>query len=193
MPTSEILTEYVIPPKNWEKWKTEYRFGAFYIFPPEPIRTKINQFRKKYDPQYQPYCDAHISLTIPLPCAIDSKDIKEFINILAEFKKFIITYEQPSAYPGISGVVLRVFPEEKIKEIVKMLELSSPFRDAIPRKWPFSPHITIAEFVSKERTEQILDELSANNISGSFDCEEISYAVPDVNFCFTERFKFKLS
>ena len=52
--------------------------------------------------------------------------------------------------------------------------------------------MTIAEYVSLERTEELLRELEGTVDSGSFLCSEFSYAVPDDNFHFEERKFLKL-
>ena len=83
----------------------EYQYAAFYVFPPEELR-------QKYDPKSRSYCDAYISLTVPLPKLLDSSDLKLFGEALATIKSFELTYGSPSSYPGIPGVVYR-FSESK--------------------------------------------------------------------------------
>ena len=172
---------------NWEAWQLEYQFGAFYVFPPEELRQKLNNLREKYDPKSQSYCDAHISLTVPLPKLIDSSDLKLFSEALSAVKSFELTYGPPSSYPGIPGVVLKVEPKAQFRLLVETLESVSAFHGAKSRRFPYSPHMTIAEFISLERTEEIITELASLKLEGSFKCDKIAYAAPDKNFHFAER------
>ena len=72
------------------------------------------------------------------------------------------------------------------------LETTDTFKGASERSYRFTPHMTIAEYVSLERTEELLRELEGTVDSGSFLCSEFSYAVPDDNFHFEERKFLKL-
>lgn len=44
--------------------------------------------------------------------------------------------------------------------------------------------MTIAEFISTERTVELVDELAGNVPTGAFTCGAVEYAIPD------ERFRF---
>ncbi len=61
------------------------------------------------------------------------------------------------------------------------------FGDARLKRAHIAPHLTIAEFVAVERTNELLQELPGNVPEGSFACDAIEYAVPNSNFYF-ERF-----
>jgi len=45
--------------------------------------------------------------------------------------------------------------------------------------------MTIAEFISTDRTVELLDELTGRVPTGAFTCRAVEYAVPD------ERFRFE--
>lgn len=62
-----MITEYAISIERWEAWQREHRFGVLLLFPPELVRSQVNALRATYDPISQATCDAHISLTVPLP------------------------------------------------------------------------------------------------------------------------------
>ena len=98
-----------------------------------------------------------------------------------------IAYGPVHSFPGIPGVVLLIEPADTIRELVGNLESSATFRDAKQRSYRFTPHMTIAEYISMEETEQLVDELKDKVVSGRFLCSKLSYAVPDENFHFTER------
>lgn len=184
---STYVTDYVQDPSHWEAWKIEYQFGAFFVFPPADVRAQVNELRQKFDPQSQAYCDAHISLTAPLPRPINQQDFDNLAVAVRTIKPFTIKYGLPTSYPGVPGVVLAIEPFEIFDHVVKSLEACDIFAEAKPRHHPFSPHMTIAEFITLERTEELVKELSPANLVGSFECTALSYAVPDRNFHFTER------
>lgn len=191
MPTlrnsSTPITEYVQDTSAWEDWKRDYQFGAFYIFPPAELRTKVNKLREEFDPKSQSYCDAHISLTVPLPRAVYQEGWERFCAALREVKPFSVQYGPPTSYPGIPGVVLAINPADQFEMLVKTLEAVSTFSGAKPRHHTFSPHMTIAEFITLERTEELVKSLSKLGLQGEFTCDSIDYAVPDKDFHFSER------
>lgn len=181
------ITAYADPPPSWEPWCHEYRYGAFYIFPPEPVRGQINALRARYDPTSQAICDAHISLTVPVPHPLTDGDAAEVAAALRAVPAFDVAWGPPWQYPGIPGAVLRIEPAARFAHIVAMLEGCACFAHATPRRYAFSPHMTIAEFVTLERTATILAELAGAGLAGDFRCDTVAYAVPDAEFHFTER------
>jgi hypothetical protein len=84
-------------------------------------------------------------------------------------------------------VVLNIEPFEQFNELVLALESVDAFAHATPRRYPFSPHMTIAEFITLERTEELLKELPREELAGAFACRAVSFAVPDEDFHFSER------
>ncbi len=48
----------------------------------------------------------------------------------------------------------------------------------------FIPHMTIAEFISVERTAELLQELRGTVPEGTFPCYSVEYAVPNRDFHF---------
>lgn len=179
--------DYVEDLSTWEPWQKEYRFGALYIFPPSPLREQINGLRAQHDPRSQSICDAHISLTVPFPCPLTHQDWNELAQVASRFAPFTVTYGPPRSYPGVPGVVLHIEPFEQFNELVLALESAAVFAEATPRRYPFSPHMTIAEFISLERTEELVAELSGEDLTGTFPCQAVAYAVPDQRFHFNER------
>ncbi len=185
--TTPSVTVYAAPTPSWEAWFTEYRFGALYVFPPEPLRSRVDALRSRYDPQAQAYCGAHISLTVPVPRPLTHGDIDEFTAVAKTLAPFTVAYGPPVAYPAVPGVVLRVEPAAEFIRLVERFEGCTAFAASRSRPYAFSPHMTLAEFITQERTEDILAELSPSEWSGTFRCGGVSYAVPDSAFCFTER------
>jgi hypothetical protein len=121
-----------------------------------------------------------------LPRQLDSQSWTQLQDLLITIRPFEVEYGPVYSYPGICGVVLRAGPAEILCELVETLEAAPAFKSAPPRKYPFSPHMTIAEFITLERTQQLCDELSPKGLVGSFACNRIAYAVPDAKFHFKE-------
>lgn len=181
------ITTYAAPQPSWESWFETYRFGALYVFPPPDLRARVNALRHHYDARSQAICDAHISLTVPLPAPLTLTAAAELHDVIGATPPFIVQWGPPYQYPGIPGVVLRIQPIEPFAALVRALESCACFAHAAPRPHPFSPHMTIAEFIMGPRSREILAELGGLDLDGEFPCTEVAYAVPDATFRFTER------
>ena len=179
--------KYTTDVGQWKSWQTEYRFGVIVIFPPDPPLKEVNTLRSKYDPVGQAICQAHISLTVPFSGAADENSLEELRAIARRFEPFSIQYGPLSNYLPHPGVVLAVEPQAKLNLLRTNLERASIFEGAPPRRFPFSAHMTIAEFISVERTKELMGELSFSAPNGYFTCDHLIYAVPDDDFHFTER------
>lgn len=184
---------YVEDLSKWEAWQRDYRYGALFVFPPSPLREQINALRATYDPRSQSYCDAHISLTVPFPRALDQRDWTDLMHVTNSLAPLTVIYGPPRSYPGVPGVVLHIEPFDRFNELVLALESAHVFLDARPRTYPFSPHMTIAEFISLERTGELLKGLPKEGLVGTFSCQRISYAVPDEHFHFNEQAYLELN
>lgn len=188
-----MITEYAGDMSRWEDWRKQYRFGVILIYPPDPPSGEVNRLRELHDPRSQAACKAHISLTVPLPRPVTEIQMDELKAIASGIEPFTVRYGPLSNYlPAAPGVVLAIEPFDRFSSLVSSLESAGVFLDAPPRAWPFSPHLTIAEFVSVERTLEMMEELKGLVPEGDFLCDNISYAVPDENFHFTERVRLDL-
>lgn len=184
--------EYATPTAEWEPWYEEYRYGALYLFPPEPVRGRINALREVHDGRSQAICDAHISLTVPLPGPLMAAEAEEIGGVVSRWSRFAIHWGPPFQYPGVAGVVLRIEPAPLLEQLVRDLECCAAFRGAAPRRYPFSPHMTIAEFLTLEGSEALVRSLDGAGLVGAFPCPDVAYAVPDATFHFTERMVWPL-
>lgn len=170
---------------HWEEWQQEYSFGVLLIFPPEPLRTQINGLRALHDPRSQAYCDAHISMTVPFPRPLKAEDWAALAAVGDQFSPVMVAYGPPRHYPGVAGVVLNIEPADRLRELVTALESLPAFAGAMARRYAFSPHMTIAEFITLEQTGELLRELPVDELSGTFECRELTYVVPDEQFHFS--------
>lgn len=176
--------EYATETEGWEEWKLEYRYGAFYIFPPDGVIGPIDALRRKYDPQSAGYCQAHISLSEPLQGSLTGAQVQELRTALRAMPPFDIHYGPLRNFPPHPGVVYSIRPEDTVRQLRSMVHATSPFAGTPLRRNSIAPHMTIAEFITVERTEELLAELQGNVPEGTFRCDSIEYAVPDDNFYF---------
>jgi hypothetical protein len=189
-----MMTVYVTEEdmRGWT-WQKQYRFGVFLIYPPDPPMSAVNALRAKYDPPSHAACDAHVSLPVPLPKAPSATDWSELETLAAGFRSFPIQYGPPRNYlPAAPGVCLTIEPQSAVDALRALLESAGVFRQAPPRPYPFSAHMTIAEFITVDRMKALMVELEGAAPRGSFLCTHVSYAVPDARLHFTERGRLHL-
>ena len=188
-----MITEYAMDMNGWPDWQKAYRFGVILLFPPDPPAGEVNRLREIYDPKGQSYCSAHITLTVPVPRPVEDFHLEQMKMLVSEFKPFTIQYGPLSNYLPAPGVVLAIEPKDILGSLVTTLESAAVFENAAPRPYPFSPHLTISEFIDVERTSELMVELQGKTPEGEFLCNCVSYAVPDENFHFTERVRLELT
>lgn len=181
------ITEYPVPTSRWEDWFADYRYGALYLFPPEPVLGLVNELRSRHDPKSQAICPAHVSLTVPLPRPLTESSAREIATVVSRWAPFEVRWGPPHRYPGVPGVVLSIAPGDRLAALVQALEACVAFAGAPARRYPFSPHMTIAEFIDESRTETLLRELLPRGLQGTWWCDSVAYAVPDADFRFTTR------
>ena len=188
-----MITSYEADISHWEDWQKGYKFGVLLIFPPDPPLTQVNTLRAKYDPRGQSICDAHISLTIPLPRPLSEAHWSELESITSEIEPFSIHYGPLMNYLPHPGVCLAIEPQDELDRLRAALETALVFEGAPARKNPFSAHMTIAEFISVQQTEALMGELEDVAPEGLFACTGVSYAVADADFHFTNRKRLELA
>jgi 2'-5' RNA ligase len=177
---------------GWQPWQREYRFGVVLIYPPEPVRAVLNTLRAEHDPRSQRYSDAHISLSVAAPSAPSEEQWAALQSELAEQPPVSIKYGPLKTFEGHPGVVLHVEPRPELDRLRAIVESAPPFSAAAPRRWPFSPHLTIAEFISLERSAELMVELRELDLQGEFSCSHLVHAVPDESFHFEAHRSFLL-
>lgn len=181
-----------MPVDTWQEWQEEYRFGVVLLYPPEPVLSLVNGLREEHDPRSHASCDAHVSLTVPLPRALTEASLRGLEEVAAGRPPLRIRYGPPQVFPSHPGVTLRVEPQEEIRRLVAALEAAPAFRGAGARRRPFTAHMTIAEFVDWEESARIMMALQGSGLVGAFTCTYLSVAVPDEGFRFTEQHRLIL-
>lgn len=172
---------------GWKKWMKEYVYGIVLIVPPDPHRIVVNALREAYAWSQSSECDAHVSMSAPIPRPVEASDLREIEERLVGFEPFTLEYGPIITGGDGRGIVLDVAPQETLRELLGILEGASLFEGAIERKWPFRAHMTLAEMLTEEQSRDVQAELSGLDLSGRFPVDRLSYIVPDEGFVFTER------
>jgi 2'-5' RNA ligase len=167
---------------RWEGWQREYRYGAFYIFPPPGIIEPIDQLRRKYDPKSDSYCQAHVSLSEPLRAPLNDEQVQELRDALSSVEPFEIHYGPLRSFPPYPGVVYAITPEDTFMNLRSRIHETSLFKGQKFMRKHIIPHMTIAEFITVERTLELLEEVSGKVPEGTFLCNAIEYAIPNHDF-----------
>jgi 2'-5' RNA ligase len=169
---------------TWKDWQRAYRFGAFYIFPPDGVIGPIDALRRRYDPESASICQAHISLSEPLGSPLTGEHLQELRQALTAVQPFEVRYGPLHGFPPRPGVMYGIQPKDTVTLLRSVIHMMQFFKDIQPRRRVFIPHMTIAEFISLERTAELLQELSSRVPKGTFPCRSVEYAVPNQDFYF---------
>ena len=183
---------YATATNHWDEWMLEYRYGALYIFPPNGVIQPVDELRKKYDPRSASYRQAHISLSEPLPKPLSASQISESKTALCKIQPFYAHYGPLVSFPPHPGVVYSIQPQDRFKELRSIVHSTSPFANVSLKRQDIAPHMTIAEFITLERTDELLRELRGTVQQGRFLCESIEYAVPNQGFYFERVFRIPI-
>lgn len=152
----------------------------------------IDGLRRIYDPVSAAICQAHISLSEPLPAPLSERQVSEIRAALFAIAPFDIRYGPLRDFLPYPGVCYAVAPECRIGALRETLHGTSIFATVVPKRGHIAPHITIAEFIAVEQTVDLLQGLDGNVPEGTFRCDAIAYAVPDATFHFRSALTFHL-
>jgi len=169
---------------SWEPWQLEYEHGAFYIFPPTGVIEAIDALRETYDPKSASYCQAHISLSEPVSHPLTEAELEELQTKLSTLEPFDVHYGPVRGFSPYPGVAYAIAPEDTCRQLRSAIHHTSLFRGVPLSREHIAPHMTIAEFMSVERTEELVRQLKGHVPEGKFLCASIEYAVPNNDFYF---------
>jgi len=167
-----------------ESWHDEYRFGAFYLFPPTHVATVVDGLRARHDPKSAAICGAHVSLSEPLVRPFTDEHSVEVRARLATVAPFEITYGPLTSFDPHPGVVFAITPENDFFALRGAVHSTSIFEGSEMKGARRVPHMTIAEFISLEETHDLLALLGDTVPGGTFLCDRVVLAVPDASFHF---------
>ncbi len=171
---------------SWEDWMKEYRYGAFYIIPPDEVMKQIDKLRQKHDPKSHSISPAHVSLSEALTKPLIEAQLKELQEVLASLDPFEMQYGPLRSFSPHPGVVYTINPEDRFMQLRSSIHSTPLFKNVPLNHAHIPPHMTIAEFITLERTTELLGELLGKVPEGTFLVESIAYYIPDKNFSFNK-------
>jgi 2'-5' RNA ligase len=140
--------------------------------------------RSTYDQKSYSYCQAHISLSEPLRAPLTEEQVQELHDALSSIEPFEIQYGPLRIFPPYPGVVYAITAKDMFINLRSRIHETSLFKGQQRMREHIKPHMTIAEFITIERTHELLEELSGQVPEGTFLCSAIEYAVPNHDFYF---------
>jgi 2'-5' RNA ligase len=180
------MIKYATKTEHWAPWWFEYHYGAFYIFPPPGVIEPVDALRAKYDPTSAKHCQAHISLSEPLSGPLTNEQLAELQQALSLMQPFLIKYGPLRSFPPYPGVCYTTTPEKPFFDLRHAIHSTSLFATSPLTRKDRAPHMTIAEFITNERTDELLKALQGKVPEGTFTCGSIVYAVPNDDFYFEQ-------
>lgn len=178
------MITYATDTTAWEEWQREYLYGAFFIFPPGGVIEPLDALRRSYDPRSAAACQAHISLSEPLQGSLTEAQLREVKAALRVTAAFDVRYGPLRSFPPYPGVAYSIQPEGEFRRLRETIHATSLFAGMSLKRKDIPPHLTIAEFITVERTRELLEALRGNVPEGVFRCDSIGYAVPNDAFFF---------
>lgn len=169
---------------GWQDWQLEYRYRGFYIFPPTGIIEVVDELRRRHDPRSYRACQAHVSLSEPLPRPFTNEDLAELTGVLSGIAPFVISYGDVHATAPYPGVVYGIEPVDKFMSLREAIHGTCLFDNSPLSRKDVPPHMTIAEFISLEESIGLEGTLRGQVDEGEWLCAEIEYAVPDEDLRF---------
>jgi 2'-5' RNA ligase len=179
-----VGVDYVEETEGWEPWQLDYRYGALYVFPPAGVIEKVDRLRERHDPVSHAICQAHVSITEPVPRAMTDDDLDQMRSALSSIEPFEVSYSRPYAPTPHPGVVYRIEPQATFQRLRAALHSLPLFDGLAPRRQGVPAHMTIAEFLSVTESEALAQRLGGRAPQGSWSCRDVEYAVPDRGFTF---------
>ena len=135
--------------------------------------SRLTALRRLYDPKTASICRAHISLSEPLQAPLTNEQLREIRTALSAVQPYDIQYGPLRSFPPHPGVCYSIAPEAEFRRLRAVLHATSAFA-GIPRHHELiAPHMTIAEFISLERTAELLQQLSGKVPEGTFRCDSV--------------------
>jgi hypothetical protein len=118
--------------------------------------------------------------------------VQELRDTLSSIEPFEIHYGPLPIFPPYPGVVYAITPEDTFMNLRSHIHETSLFKDEQLMREHIKPHMTIAEFITIERTHELLDELGGKVPEGTFLCSPIEYAIPNHDFYFERVLRLPL-
>ncbi len=137
-------------------------------------------------------CQAHVTVTEPLPRPLTDEDLRELSAVLSRIAPFVLSYGGVHATVPYPGVVYGLEPVDKFLSLREAIHGTSLFENSPLTRKNVPPHMTIAEFISVEESIALEGTLRGQVDEGEWLCAEIEYAVLDEDLRFHRVLTFPL-
>ena len=185
-----MSSEDVTDLSHWEPWQRAYRHGALLLFPPAGIIEEVDALRARHDPVSHAVCRAHVTLTEPFPRPVTAADLDSIATVLGSVAPFELGCVGPRSPDPHPGVVYLVEPPGPVLALRRLLHEQPVFHGVVDQGIP--PHMTIAEFLSVEASNDLASQLAGRVPAPRWTCDAVEYAVPDEQFRFQRRVRLPL-
>lgn len=161
------------------------------IYPSKDIQEEVNNYRKRYDPEYA-LIQPHITLKTKFDA--DKKLLDILTDELSELTKNIVPFniniKKVSSFQPVSNkIFFKIEPNEDLEALH-----SSLYEGVLPKEkfTTFAPHITIAQNLNTDEFSDIYTTLSMKNYNytDTIDSLEIGYELDDGTWKSYKRFDF---
>jgi 2'-5' RNA ligase len=162
-------------------WRDIVRPGTLLIWPPEPLRTRVNTLRRTYNPEAQKNCDGHITLTQRFLIPPNKAAFQTIEAIAATTSAFSIHFGPIERFGTSVVVKFDIGPKPIILALRERLHATGLFNLRLPFTEGFIPHMTVSEFGLKtpKAAAKVVQKLNETVEMGTFPCVEFAYARPD--------------
>jgi 2'-5' RNA ligase len=141
------------------------RIAVAYMFEGEAAE-RLNELRRQYDPKSATNVDAHVTVAAPIEWPEDMEAAANRLrSLLADEPPFTLTVNGVGTFlPDSPTCFAAVSPRERLTQIHdRIVEVLGS-----KERWPFKPHSTLTEYLSPDRTREVVVELSATRLH--FEC-----------------------
>ncbi len=161
------------------------------IYPSKELQEEINNYRKRYDPEYA-LIPPHITLKTRFD--IDDNLLTQLTNELEEITKdmkpFEISIKKVSSFQPVSNkIYFKIEPNEMLDTLHQRL-----YEGMLPKEKfsTFVPHITLAQNINEDEFADIYTSLSMKdyNYTDTLNHLEINYQLDDGTWETYKRFDF---
>jgi 2'-5' RNA ligase len=148
------------------------------VVPPEPIRRRIDEVRRRFDKVWAGFVLGHVSLMRPVRRQFNPKEVEQIRAALSGIQPFNARTRNMEALTSSEGLYLslRVEPEEPFD---KMHRAIAAIVGEEASFISFHPHITVGSFVNQDALARAYDEIKADFPSTRFPVDAAYLIVVD--------------
>lgn len=161
-------------------WEMPYMPGTMVIFPPGPIRRRVDRLRRKYDRRSADRVSAHVTVTQPFRTEPGKPELDLVNEVLGRFGPFALRFGPLRNFLPYPCIWFEIQPAEQVLAIRNALHTTGLFNTDLEYTEGFVPHMSITDGTPDPvETEQLFNRLKARVRGGEFAVDSLVYARPD--------------